>query len=60
MIFIVSSGKWIFVFSENKILFLRRKNERWPFCSRNDGLSKTIALEYDLSYIMRKDGISFC
>ena len=26
---------------------------------RKDGLSKKIALEYDLSYIMRKDGISF-
>ena len=26
---------------------------------RKDGLSKEIALEYDLSYIMRKEGISF-
>ena len=26
---------------------------------RKDGLSKKIAQEYDLSYIMRKDGISF-
>ena len=26
---------------------------------RKDGLSKKIALEYDLSYTMRKDGISF-
>ena len=26
---------------------------------RKDGLSKNIALEYYLSYIMRKDGISF-
>ena len=26
---------------------------------QKDGLSKKIALEYDLSYIMRKDGISF-
>ena len=26
---------------------------------RKDDLSKEIALEYDLSYIMRKDGISF-
>ena len=24
---------------------------------RKDGLSQTVALEYDLSYIMRKDGI---
>ena len=27
--------------------------------SQKDGLSKKIALEYDLSYIIRKDGISF-
>ena len=26
---------------------------------RKDGLSQKIALKYDLSYIMRKDGISF-
>ena len=26
---------------------------------RKDGLSKKIALEYNLSYIMRKHGISF-
>ena len=26
---------------------------------RKDDLSKKIALEYDLSYIIRKDGISF-
>ena len=26
---------------------------------QNDGLSKKIILEYDLSYVMRIDGISF-
>ena len=48
------------------------ENERWSFSKkkyierwcilqmfRRDGLSKKIVLEYDLSYIMRKDGISF-
>ena len=71
MIFLVSSGKMIFLFPENMILFFRRKMkddlsqkkymEIWYILQmfRKDGLSKKIALEYDLSYIMRKDGISF-
>ena len=71
MIFLVSSGKIIFLFPENMILFFRRKMkddlsqkkymEIWYILQmfRKDGLSKKIALEYDLSYIMRKDGISF-
>ena len=72
MIFLESSGKMIFLFPENIILFFRRKMKGdlsqkkiygnmiyssnvlkgWSF-------QKNIALEHDLSYIMRKDGISF-
>ena len=75
MIFLVSSRKMIFLFPENMILFFRRKMnddlsqkktkkkaiEIWYILQIfwKDGLSKKIALEYDLSYIIRKDGISF-
>ena len=51
MIFLVSSGKMIFVFPESMILSFRHKMK--------DSLSKKITLEYNLFYIMRKDGISF-
>ena len=71
MIFLVSSGKMIFLFPENMILFFRRKMkddlsqkkymEKWCILQMfwKDGLSKTIALEYHFSYILWKDGISF-
>ena len=69
MIFLVSSGKIIFLFNENMILFFRQKMwsfskkymEIWYFLQMfwKDGLSKKIALEYDLSCIIRKNGISF-
>ena len=71
MIFLVSSGKMIFLFPENMIVFFRRKMkddlsktkymEIWYILQMfwKDGLSKKLALECDLSYIMRKDGISF-
>ena len=73
MIFLVSPGKMIFLFSKN-ISFFRRKMkddlsqkkkqknmEIWYIHQifRKDGFSIKIALEFDLSYIMRKDGISF-
>ena len=70
MIFLVSLGKMIFLFPENMILFFRREMKddlsqknagkydilqrglrRWSF--------QKIALQCDLSYIMKKDGISF-
>ena len=72
MIFLVSSGKMIFLFPEKKILFFRWKTKddlsqkkKWMEISyilqilRKDRLSQKYALEYDLSYIMRKDIISF-
>ena len=72
-IFLVSSGKMIFLFLENILLFRRKLKDdlsqkkpkkhgnmiyssnvpkRWSF-------QKNTALEYDLSYIRRKYGISF-
>ena len=70
MIFLVSSRKVVFLFSESMMLFFRRKIKddlsqklhvsmmfssnvlkRWSF--------QKIALEYDLSCIIRKDGICF-
>ena len=71
IVFLVSSGKTIFLYPENMILFFRRKMkddvsqkeymEVWYVFQIfwKDGLSKNIALEYDLCYIIRKDGISF-
>ena len=71
MIFLVSSGKIIFLFPENMVLFVRRKmkdnlsqKNTWKYdaffkCSEKMVFPKKIALEYYLSYIMRKDGISF-
>ena len=71
MIFLVSAGKMIFLFPQNMILFFRLKMkddlsqkkyvEIWYIIQmfQEDGLSKKNALEYDLSYIMRKEGISF-
>ena len=71
MVFLVSWGKTIFLFPENMILFLRQKMkddlsqkeymEVWYIFKMlwKDSLSKNIALEYYLSYITRKDGISF-
>ena len=44
------------------MIFVRKKYmEMWYILQmfRIDGLFKKIALEYDLSYIMREDGISF-
>ena len=70
MIFLVSSGKMIFLLPEN-ILFFRRKMkndlsqkkymEIWYFLQMfcKIGLSEKTEMEYDLSYIMRKDAISF-
>ena len=79
MIFLVSSGKMIFLFPENLISFFRRKmkgdlsqrktkqKKTWKYdiffkCSENIlqmFFFKRIVLEYDLSYIIRKDGICF-
>ena len=71
MIFLVSSGKMIFLFPENMILFFRWKvknvlslkkyMEIWYILQMlwKDGLSEKLALEHDLSYIIRKDGIFF-
>ena len=71
MISYVSSRKMIFLFPEDLILFFRRKMkddlfqkkymEVWYILQmfRKDGLSKKLALEYDLSYIMKKDDIFF-
>ena len=68
MIFLVLSGKMIFLFPENIILFFRRKMKddlsqkntwkydiffKWP---EEMVFSKQIALEYDLSCIIWKDG----
>ena len=71
MIFLVSSGKMIFLFPKNMVLFFRRKmkdnlsqKNTWKYdaffkCSEKMVFPKKIALGYYLSYIMRKDGISF-
>ena len=68
MIFLVLSGKMIFLFPENLILFFRRKikddlsqkisMEIWYLLQMfwEDGLSKKIALEYDFPCIIKKDG----
>ena len=70
-IFLVLSDKMIFLFPENIILLFRTENERWSFSKkymeiwyflqmpRKDALSKKIALEYDVSCIIWKDGIFF-
>ena len=52
-------GKWKMIFLKKKT---KKKNmEIWYIHQifRKDGFSIKIALEFDLSYIMRKDGISF-
>ena len=71
MIFFVSPGKMIFILPENMILFFRQKMKDdvsqkniWKYdiffkCSEKMVFPKQIPLEYDLSYITRKDGISF-
>ena len=71
MIFFVSSEKMIFLFPKNMILFFRRKMKNnlsqkstWKYdifikCSEKMIFPKKITQEYDLSYIMKKDGISF-
>ena len=51
MIFLVLSGKMIFLFPENMILFFRRKMK--------DGFSQKNTWEYDIFFkMLRKDGIS--
>ena len=69
MIFLVLSGKMIFLFPENMILFFRQKMkddlsrkkymEIWYFLQMfwKDGLFKKICLEYDISCIIWKDGL---
>ena len=62
MIFlVVLSGKIIFLFRENMTLFSQKTQGNMIFSSnaRKDGLSKKVALEYDLSCIIWKDGIVF-
>ena len=70
MIFLVLSGKMIFVFPENMILPLRRKikddlsqknTRKYIFfkCSERMVFSKGIALGHDLFCIIWKDGIFF-
>ena len=71
MIFLVLSGKIIFLFPESMILFFRQKiwddlsqkkyMEIWYFLQMfwKDGLSTKIALEWDLSCIIWKDNILF-
>ena len=71
MIFLVLSGKMIFLFPENMILFFRHKRkddlfqkkylEIWYFLQMfwKDGLSKKFAPEHDLFCNIWKDGISF-
>ena len=71
MIFLVLSGKMIFLFPEKMIVFFRRKMkdnlsrkkymEIWYFLQMfwKDGLFKKIVMEYDLSSIIWKDGIFF-
>ena len=69
MTFLALSGKIIFLFPENMILFFgwKMKNdswkkymEMWDFLQVfwKDNLSKKLALEYNLSSIIRKDDIS--
>ena len=69
MIFLVLSGKMIFPFPENIILFFRQKmkddisqNNTWKYdiffkCAEKMVFPKQIALEYDLSCIIWKDVI---
>ena len=47
-------GKW-------RMIFLKKYMEIWYFFQVlwKDGLSKKIALEYDLSCVIRKDGVCF-
>ena len=73
MIFLVLSVKLIFLFTENMILFFRRKMKddlsekkkkthgMWYILQMfwKDDLSKKIAPEYDLFSIIRNDGIFF-
>ena len=71
MIFLVLLGKMIFLFPENMILFFRQKM-RYDFSQKNTWkydifckffekviLPKKIAMEYNLSCIIRKGDISF-
>ena len=67
-IFLVLSGKTIFLFPENIILFFRRKmksdlsqKNTWKYdiffkCPEKMVFPKKIAVEYNLSYIIWKDG----
>ena len=67
MIFVVLSGKMIFLFPENIILFFRRKmkddlsqKNTWKYdiffkCPKKMVFPKKIALEYDISCIIWKD-----
>ena len=66
MIFLVSSGKMTFLFHKNMISFFRQKmkddlseKNTWKYDAFFKCSFQKIALEHDLSYIMRKDGISF-
>ena len=72
MIFlVVLSGKMIFLFPENMVLFFRRKmkydlsqKNTWKYdtffkCPEKMVFRKKIVLEYDLSCIIWKDGIFF-
>ena len=69
MIFLASSGKMTFLFPKNiilffwrkwKMIFLKKYMEIWYFLQMfwKYNISKKIALHYDLSCIIRKDGIS--
>ena len=71
MILLVPSGKMIFFFPENMILFYRRKmkddlsqENTWKYdiffkCSEKIAFPKKITPEHELSRTIRKDGISF-
>ena len=71
MIFLVLSGKMIFLFPENIILFFRRKmkddlsqKNTWKYdiffkCPEKMVFPKKTTLEYDLSCTIWKDGIFF-
>ena len=71
MIFLVLSGKMIFLFSENMMLFFRHKTKDdlsqkkyleilyFLYIFWKDDLSKKIAPEHDLFCNIWKDGISF-
>ena len=71
MIFLALSGKMMFLFPENMILFFRHKRKDdlsqkntwkiWCFLQMfwKDGLSKNFAPEYDLFCNIWKNGISF-